>query len=163
MNLSVPKVPQSRGRAQRNHNTWDLQKRSLNATPYNDTLKNCVISTQIWWDFFPFPTWKCEVHKERIYGVTYTKPRHKHFWEELNPQLCSCVLMEAKSIASMQILYKKTAVRNYQLTNKWAFRFLVVCIILAICCMENWYHTHKKKKVWLSSKKKKKSDCPKTG
>ncbi len=53
MNLSVPRVTQRRKGAQRNHNTWDLQKRILNATPYNDILENCAFNTS-WWGFFVF-------------------------------------------------------------------------------------------------------------
>ncbi len=95
MNLSVPRVPQRRKRAQRNYKTGDLQKRNLNATPYNDILETrsvrCFLCVCV-------PTWKYEVHKEMIYGVTYTKPKHQHFWEELKPHLCSCVWKEAKSL-----------------------------------------------------------------
>lgn len=56
MNLSVPKVPQSRVRAQRNHSVWALQKRNLNVPPFSDILGNCVLSNlwQVWWGIFIF-------------------------------------------------------------------------------------------------------------
>ncbi len=121
MNLSVPRVPQRRKSAQRNYNTGDLQKRNLNATPYNDILETrsvrcfflCVCSSV-----------KYEVHKEMIYGVTYTKPKHQHFWEELN--LIYALVCERKQnpcIDEVEIFSQKNILSSFthfhDVTSLW--------------------------------------------
>lgn len=152
MNLSVPKVNQSRGRAQRNHSVWALQKRNLNVPPFNDILENCVLSTlwQVWWGIFSVPTWIYEVHKEMIYGVwcgrtrlSYRKPRSEHLWEELETHWCSCIWMEAKSLHPckvLEILSQKFAVRKDQLSIKWTMcDHLLYLMIFKTCGTQRYF------------------------